>query len=139
MNENIDRRWLFSTLKETRMLAMDLKTIGKVKRLSDQECRLEIRSSFTKGLDGLRPGDKIQVLYWMHELSFGDRRTLITHPGGDTGLPPRGVFSLRSCVRPNPIGVTVAEITQIEGSQIVVLGLDAHDGAPIIDIKACAG
>jgi tRNA-Thr(GGU) m(6)t(6)A37 methyltransferase TsaA len=121
------------------MLGMDLKPIGKVNRLSDQECRLEIRSTFSKGLDGLRVGDRIQVLYWMHELSFRDRRTLLTHPGGDKDLPPRGVFSLRSCVRPNPIGVTVAEITQIERSHISALGLDAHDGSPIIDIKACAG
>jgi tRNA-Thr(GGU) m(6)t(6)A37 methyltransferase TsaA len=121
------------------MLGMDLKTIGKVRRLTGQECRLEIKSAFAKGLDGLGVGGKVQILYWMHELSFRDRRTLLTHPGGDTGLQPRGVFSLRSCVRPNPIGVTVVEITQIEGNQILVLGLDAHDGAPIIDIKACAG
>jgi tRNA (Thr-GGU) A37 N-methylase len=83
------------------MLSMDLKTIGKVKRLLDRECRLEIRSSFASGIDGLEPGDKIQVLYWMHELSFHDRRTLLTHPGGDSGLPPR-VFSHFAAV-PGPI------------------------------------
>ena len=65
------------------MLGMDPKKIGKVNRLSDQECRLEIRSTFAKGLDGLRVGDRIQVLYWMHELSFRDRRTLLAVGDGE--------------------------------------------------------
>ena len=121
------------------MLSTDLRPIGKVKRLSEEECLLEIRPSFAKGLEGLRPGDKIQVLYWMHELSFHDRRALLTHPGDDTSLPPRGVFSLRSCVRPNPIGVTVTEVSRVEETQIAVLGLDARDGSPLIDIKYCTG
>ena len=121
------------------MLAMDLLPIGKIKRISESECQLEIRRSYAQGLIGLRPEDKVQVLYWMHELSYRDRRTLVTHPGGDANRPAKGVFSLRSCVRPNPIGVTVVKISRIAESQVVVLGLDAHDGAPLIDIKAHAG
>jgi tRNA (Thr-GGU) A37 N-methylase len=48
----------------------------------------------------------------------------------------RGVFSLRSCTRPNPIGVSEVEIVEVRGSGLVVVGLDARDGSPLIDIKA---
>lgn len=117
------------------MLSMDLRPIGKINRLDDSQCLLEIKPSFEAGISGLHVGDKIQVLYWMHELSFQHRRTLTTHPQGNTNLPQKGVFALRSCVRPNPIGVTVVEIVSVEKNQIRVLDLDALDNAPIIDIK----
>jgi len=46
------------------------------------------------------------------------------------------VFSLRSPMRPNPIGVTEANVLEVRGASVVVEGLDALDGSPIIDIKA---
>ncbi len=75
-------------------------------------------------------------MYWMHQLSPGDRRTLRAHPMGDTRRPERGVFSLRSNVRPNPIGVTVVDVVRVEGTNVVVRSLDARHGTPLIDIKA---
>jgi tRNA-Thr(GGU) m(6)t(6)A37 methyltransferase TsaA len=55
-------------------------------------------------------------------------------------IPPsreaeRGVFSTRSPVRPNPIGVSQLEVVEVEGSRIHVKGLDMIDGTPILDIK----
>ena len=47
----------------------------------------------------------------------------------------RGVLAIRSPCRPNPIGITVAEILSIEGNRIKVTGLDALNGTPILDIK----
>jgi tRNA (Thr-GGU) A37 N-methylase len=33
-------------------------------------------------LHGLAPGDRVLVLYWMHDLAHQDRRSLRVHPGG---------------------------------------------------------
>lgn len=55
-------------------------------------------------------------------------------------LPPRsekrrGVFATRSPHRPNPIGMSLVELTGIEGLVLSVQGLDLLDGTPVIDIK----
>ena len=50
-------------------------------------------------------------------------------------LPERGVLAARSPCRPNPIGITVAEILSVQGNRIRLTGLDAQNGTPILDIK----
>jgi tRNA-Thr(GGU) m(6)t(6)A37 methyltransferase TsaA len=46
-----------------------------------------------------------------------------------------GVFATRSPRRPNPIGLTVVELLQREGNNLMVRGLDMLDGTPLLDIK----
>ena len=46
-----------------------------------------------------------------------------------------GVFASRSPNRPNPIGLTVVKMAGREGNTLRVLGLDAFDGTPVLDIK----
>jgi len=46
-----------------------------------------------------------------------------------------GVFSICSPVRPNPIGLSVLEVIEREGSRIHVKGIDMINGTPILDIK----
>ena len=55
-------------------------------------------------------------------------------------LPPRsdkrrGVFATRSPHRPNPIGMSLVELTGVEGLVLSVDGLDLLNGTPILDIK----
>jgi tRNA-Thr(GGU) m(6)t(6)A37 methyltransferase TsaA len=121
------------------VLEMKLKPIGTVKRISNRESVLDVERAYITGLEGLGPGTKIQVLYWMHELTPKDRMTLKAHPKGDASRPERGVFSLRCQVRPNPIGVTIVEVVGMDGPNVVVQGLDARDHSPLIDIKAYPG
>ena len=47
----------------------------------------------------------------------------------------RGVFSLRTPVRPNPIGTSIVQLEKVEGSVLFVRGLDCLDGTPLIDLK----
>jgi tRNA (Thr-GGU) A37 N-methylase len=54
---------------------------------------------------------------------------------GDRSIPMRGVLATRSPLRPNPIGITVAEIISVKGNIIRVKGLDALNGTPVLDIK----
>ncbi|MBW3591443.1 MAG: SAM-dependent methyltransferase [Actinobacteria bacterium] len=50
-------------------------------------------------------------------------------------VPEIGVFAGDAPVRPNPIGLTVVELLGREGTTLNVKGLDACDGAPVLDIK----
>jgi len=55
-------------------------------------------------------------------------------------LPPRsekrrGVFATRSPHRPNPLGMSLVELTGIDGLVLSVKGLDLLEGTPVLDIK----
>jgi tRNA-Thr(GGU) m(6)t(6)A37 methyltransferase TsaA len=84
------------------------------------------------GLDGLRPGDEVVVITWLHRAR---RDVLAVHPRGDPTRPLEGVFSTRSPHRPNPIGLHRVEIAAIDGGRVRVRSLEALDGTPIIDLK----
>jgi tRNA-Thr(GGU) m(6)t(6)A37 methyltransferase TsaA len=113
-----------------------LSPVGHVRRRDDTYTILEIEPQYVDALCGLSPGDRLDVLYWMHALRPVDRELRKLHPRGDKTKPIRGVFGLRSPMRPNPIGVSPVTIERIDGRRLLVRGLDAFDGTPILDMKA---
>jgi len=94
--------------------------------------RVVIEPEFSGGLQGLSPGDRVWIVFQFH-LAKGYE--LLQHPRGDQSRPQRGVFSLRSPRRPNPIGMTEVELQGIQDNILIVHGLDAFDGTPVIDLK----
>ncbi len=46
-----------------------------------------------------------------------------------------GPFASRTPHRLTPIGVTEVELLEVRGTTLVVRGLDAFDGTPVLDIK----
>ncbi len=93
-------------------------------------CRIEVFEPWVQALDGLDRHPRIEVLYWLH-LS---RRDLVRQSRAREGIP-RGTFSLRSPVRPNPIGTSIVHLVGIEGATVLVRGLDCVDGTPLLDLK----
>jgi len=96
------------------------------------ESRIRLKLELTPGLDGLKPGDKLLVLFHFHR-SQGFQ--LHQHPRGECSRAQRGVFALRSPFRPNAIGASMVEITVIKNNLLQVRGLDAIDGTPVLDLK----
>jgi tRNA-Thr(GGU) m(6)t(6)A37 methyltransferase TsaA len=94
--------------------------------------RIVLDPPLAEGLTGLEPGAQVMVVFVFHRATGYE---LLQHPRGDLARPKRGVFALRSPHRPNPIGVTVAELLGAEGNVLVVRGLDAINGTPVLDIK----
>ena len=84
------------------------------------------------GLDGMRPGDDIIVVTWLHRAR---RDILRVHPRDDRSNPERGVFTTRSADRPNPIGLHRVEVAAIDGTRVRVRGLEAVDATPVVDLK----
>ena len=93
-------------------------------------CRIELFAPWDGGLDGLEHYASIEVLYWLDR----SRRDLLRQSPKSDGTS-RGTFSLRSPVRPNPIGTSLAALVGIEGATVLVRGLDCLDGTPLIDLK----
>jgi tRNA (Thr-GGU) A37 N-methylase len=50
-------------------------------------------------------------------------------------MPEVGIFAQRAKHRPNSIGVTAVELVTVEGNVVIVRGLDAIDGTPVLDVK----
>ena len=89
-----------------------------------------------EALEGLRPGDRVILLTWLHRAR---RDVLRVHPRDDLSVPKQGVFNTRSSDRPNPIGLHEVEIVSIEGRRVRVRPLEAVDGTPIVDVKPVLG
>ena len=73
-------------------------------------CRIEVAEPWVAALDGIEAYERIEVLYWLHE----SRRDLVRQSPANDG-ETRGTFSLRSPVRPNPIGTALATLVSAKG------------------------
>ena len=93
-----------------------------------------IDPGLTEALDGLEDFSHIIVLYWMHGVTSGEVPLKI-HPRGRKELPLMGLFATRTPNRPNRIGKATVRLLQRQGNVLMVKGLDALDGSPVIDIK----
>jgi tRNA (adenine37-N6)-methyltransferase len=93
-------------------------------------CRIEVFEPWAEALEGIADFERIEVLYWLHR----SRRDLVRQSPADDGAT-RGTFALRSPVRPNPIGTSIAKLVRVEGSTLFVQGLDCLDGTPLLDLK----
>ncbi|MBN1887761.1 MAG: tRNA (N6-threonylcarbamoyladenosine(37)-N6)-methyltransferase TrmO [Thermoflexales bacterium] len=102
-------------------------------RLSENEIALEIFPQFADGLQDIGRVSHLIVLYW------GDRakRDVLQSRTPFSDIPV-GVFASRSPNRPNPIAFCVVELLRREGNRLIVRGVDALDGSPLLDIKSYA-
>ncbi len=94
--------------------------------------RIDIAEPYRQGLDGLATYSHVFVLVWLDR----SRRDIIRHQPRHLEAP-RGVFAMRSPLRPNPIGLSVARIVAVDAvAGLVTLdALDFNDGTPVIDLK----
>jgi tRNA (adenine37-N6)-methyltransferase len=46
-----------------------------------------------------------------------------------------GIFAQRAKDRPNRLGISTCRLVRVDGTTLVVEGLDAVDGTPVVDIK----
>lgn len=99
-------------------------------KYSDEKSVIEIFPEYIAALDGVEFLKSIIVLYWGDR---ADRNVLKSTPPFST--LEKGVFSTRSPNRPNPIAICVCKILSIEGNKITVMGLDALNNSPVLDIK----
>jgi tRNA-Thr(GGU) m(6)t(6)A37 methyltransferase TsaA len=93
--------------------------------------KVVIFNEFSKGLKDLGTFTHAWLIFYFHEKH--EALKLIQYPKGRD--IPRGVFSIRSPLRPNKIGLTAVKIISVENNIIHFAGADMIDGTPLIDIK----
>jgi tRNA-Thr(GGU) m(6)t(6)A37 methyltransferase TsaA len=114
----------------------ELKFIGEVESAGEEEATISIYKEFSDGLDGIRDFSHLIILYWIHLQDKEElRHTLRVTPRRHALNLQLGVFATRSPTRPNPVGLCVVELLKLDGRTLIVKGLDAITGSPIVDIK----
>ena len=98
----------------------------------DIESEIRVFPHFVPALEGLDEERSILVLFRFH-LSSG--YSIRVHPRGDLSRPLKGVFATCSPQRPNQLGLSQVALLWISVNRLMVKGLDALNGTPVIDIK----
>jgi len=84
---------------------------------------------------GLADFSHIEVVYLFHLADETAACRGARHPRGREDWPLTGILAQRAKDRPNRIGVTVCGLVSVDGHTILVHGLDAIDGTPVLDVK----
>lgn len=86
----------------------------------------------TAGLDSF---SHIDVIFQFNAVDPSAVHVGARHPRNRSDWPAVGIFAQRAKARPNRIGLTTCELLEVDGRRLVVRGLDAIDGSPVLDIK----
>lgn len=121
--------------------SIEVRPIGVVRRKNPDEevndrdltSEIVIWKEYADGLDGIEEWSHLYVIFWMHRIS-DEKKTLVC-PKSEPEVPSVGIFATRAPIRPNPIGLTLVELVRRKENVLLVKGLDALDGTPVLDIK----
>lgn len=91
---------------------------------------VEIFKNWVPGLNDLAGFSHIFLLYHFHKAG---KPSLQVTPFLDS--QSRGVFATRSPNHPNPVGLSVVQLIDVQKEMITVEGVDILDGTPLLDIK----
>jgi tRNA (adenine37-N6)-methyltransferase len=122
------------TLKPIGVVRSAFKERKAVPRLG-AAAAVEIYPEYFDALHRIEKHSHLWVFVW---LDRAERDVLQVIPRGiaeRTEENKHGVFAVRSPVRPNPIGLTLAKIQRVDGAVIELDRLDFLDGTPVIDLK----
>ncbi|MGE8003183.1 tRNA (N6-threonylcarbamoyladenosine(37)-N6)-methyltransferase TrmO [Lysinibacillus sp. NPDC093216] len=96
------------------------------------ELTKDMHESSLKGIDDF---SHLEIIFYFDKVADEKIQYEARHPRNNKDYPEVGIFAQRGKNRPNKLGVTVVELLELKDRSLIVKGLDAIDGTPIIDIK----
>ena len=117
------------------ILRSELTELGQAPKQGSEgapHARLEVHPWAARALSGIRAGDQLLVITWLHQ---GRRDVFEVHPRSDPHQPLTGVFATRSPDRPNPLGLHPVVVRSVSESSLEIGPIEAIDGTPVVDIK----
>jgi len=102
------------------------------KGAKDIYATIEFKKEYAEGLKDLDGFSHVYLIYYFHEVKVPKLSVI---PFNDKTHTPRGVFSTRTPMHPNSLGLSVVELVKVEGNIVTIKGVDILDGTPLLDIK----
>ena len=93
---------------------------------------IEIKEEFKEGLKDLDGFNFIYLIYHFHKVKKHQLQVL---PFNEKTSTKRGVFSTRTPMHPNSLGLSVVELLEVKENIVTIRGVDILDGTPLVDIK----
>lgn len=97
--------------------------------------KIILNEEYHNGLKGLEDFSHVTIIYYLDKARYDKEKHLQRRPQNREDMPLVGIFSQRGKDRSNQIGMTSVEIVSVSETTLIVKGLDAIDGTPILDIK----
>ncbi len=99
--------------------------------------RIELEAArFTaESLTGLDSFSHVEVIYYLNRVAEENIIWGARHPRNRKSWPVVGIFAQRAKNRPNRLAVSVCRVLKVDGMSLLVEGLDAIDGTPVLDLK----
>ena len=94
--------------------------------------RIELLPSQKRFMYKLEEEERLTVIYYLHKARPVRSRFKRGLDGKEVG-----VFASRTPDRLSPIGIQDVRLLSVQGTTLIVEGLDAIDGTPVLDIKMC--
>jgi tRNA (adenine37-N6)-methyltransferase len=101
---------------------------------SGGRARIVVDGRYADALLGLDRYSHVWVLTWLHDQPAEAPLRLVPRANEATG-EVQGVFASRAPARPNPIGLSLVRLLDVDGTVLTVGGVDLLDGTPVLDIK----
>lgn len=86
-------------------------------------------------LDGIETFSHLEIIFFFSGVDESSIVTAARHPRNNTDWPKTGIFAQRGKNRPNRLGLCTVRLLARNGRTLEVLGLDAINGTPVLDIK----
>ncbi|MGC9472223.1 MAG: SAM-dependent methyltransferase [Bacteroidales bacterium] len=102
-------------------------------RIREEVSLIEVDKKFADGLYKIETFEKLNILFYFDRSKDYDLQT--TTRSGDF----RGVFACCSPRRPSMIGLSTVQLLERKDNVLIVTGLDALNGTPVLDIKPLVG
>ncbi|MCO1603136.1 SAM-dependent methyltransferase [Desulfosporosinus nitroreducens] len=119
------------------MQNFEITPIGKI-NLNDDGMFIELEPRYIPALQGLDGFSHINVIWWFSDFDNEETRNILeTHQPYKNAPPVMGIFATRSPIRPNPLGLTTAQVIGIDYAKgiLQIAYIDANNGTPVLDIK----
>jgi len=91
---------------------------------------VEIFLEYAEGLKDIEGFSHIILIFHFH---LSGKASLKVKPFMDN--QPRGLFATRAPSRPNPIGLSIVRLVNVEERTLHIKDVDIVDGTPLLDIK----
>lgn len=111
------------------------KTLDNIPKQSvlsqDKSAIIEILPEYKEGIEGIKENTYGVILFYFHKSTGKVPLKQISHKTNKV----RGVFSTRSPRRPNGIGMSIVQFTNVKENKLEFRGVDMINGTPVLDIK----